>query len=80
MNRFKTITKRRQLTLPKDIAAHLNMSRNDQVELTTTPDGDLLVRKINKVCRFCGSSRNVIHFGDIFVCHGCAVSMSKRKG
>lgn len=77
MNRFKTLTKRRQLTIPKDVMAYLGWSPKDAVELITNDVGDLVVRKVGKVCRICGSSSGVKHYGDIFVCHNCIKHMSE---
>lgn len=71
MTKFKRLSKSRSVTIPKDIAAHLDFEAGTALDLTAV-DGKLIVTKHVDTCRFCGSAENVKPFEDIFVCRFCA--------
>lgn len=77
MTKFKRISKARSITVPKDIAAHLDFSAGDAVELTAS-NGSLFITKHVNTCRFCGGAENVKQFGDVFVCPLCAARLYKE--
>ncbi len=77
MTKFKKISKARGVTIPKDIAAHLDFGVGTAVDLTAA-DGRLIITKHVDTCRFCGSAENVKRFGDIFVCPLCAEQLHKE--
>lgn len=74
MTKFKMISKTRSVTIPKDIAAHLDFDAGTAVDLTAA-DGKLIISKHVDTCRFCGIAENVKRFEDVFVCHFCAVRL-----
>ncbi len=77
MTKFKKISKARSITIPKDIAAHLDLDAGTAVDLTAA-DGKLIVTKHADTCRFCGGAENVKQFGDVFVCPICAARLYKE--
>lgn len=74
MVKFKTISKTRSVTIPKDIAAHLDFDAGAAVDLTAA-DGKLIITKHVDTCRFCGTAENVKKFEDVFVCRFCATKL-----
>lgn len=74
MVKFKKISKTRSVTIPKDIAAHLDFDAGAAVDLTAA-GGKLIITKHVDTCRFCGTAENVKKFGDVFVCRFCAVEL-----
>lgn len=79
MVKFKRLSKSRGVTIPKDIAAHLDFEAGTAVDLTTA-DGKLIISKHVDTCRFCGGTENVKRFGDVFVCPVCAARLYKEVG
>ena len=77
MVKFKKLSKARGVTIPKDIAAHLDFEAGTAVDLTAA-DGKLIISKHVDICRFCGGADNIKQFGDIFVCPVCAVRLYKE--
>lgn len=77
MVKFKKLSKTRGITIPKDIAAHLDFDAGTAVDLTAA-DGKLIVTKHVDTCRFCGGAENVKQFGDVFVCPICAERLYKE--
>lgn len=77
MTKFKKMSKARSITIPKDIAAHLDFGAGTAVDLTAA-DGKLIITKHVDTCRFCGGAANVKQFGDVFVCLLCAARLYKE--
>lgn len=77
MVKFKKLSKSRGVTIPKDIAAHLDFDAGTAVDLTAA-DGKLIITKHVDACRFCGGAENVKQFGDVFVCPLCAARLYKE--
>ena len=77
MVKFKRLSKSRSVTIPKDIAAHLDFDTGTAVDLTAA-DGKLIISKHVDTCRFCGGAENIKRFGDVFVCPVCAAQLYKE--
>ncbi len=77
MVKFKRLSKSRGVTIPKDIAAHLDFGAGTAVDLTAA-DGKLIISKHVDTCRFCGGAKNIKQFGDVFVCPVCAARLYKE--
>ena len=77
MTKFKKLSKSRAITIPKDIAAHLDFDAGAAVDLTVE-DGKLIISNHVDTCRFCGGVENIKPFGGIFVCPICATQMYKE--
>lgn len=77
MLKFKKLSKSRGITIPKDIAAHLDFGAGTAVDLTAA-DGKLIITKHVDTCRFCGGAENVKPFGDVVVCPLCAAKLYKE--
>lgn len=76
--KFKKLSKARGITIPRDMAAHLDLSAGTAVDLTAAGDGSLIIRKHLDTCRFCGGAENVKRFRDITVCQLCAADLYKE--
>ncbi len=74
VKKFKTLSKSRSITIPKDIAARLDLSEGTAVDLTAA-DGKLIITKHAETCLFCDTAENVKQFEDVFVCRFCAARM-----
>ncbi len=77
MTKFKKLSKARGVTIPKDIAAHLDFEAGTAVDLTAA-DGKLIISKHVDTCRFCGGAENIKLFGDVYVCPICAARLYKE--
>ena len=75
MTKFKRLSKGRSITIPKDVAAHLNLNAGDAVDLTAAGNGDLIIRRHAEPCRFCNGTENIKRFRDISICPLCATKM-----
>lgn len=74
MVKFKTISKTRSVTIPKDIAAHLDFDAGAAVDMTAA-DGKLIITKHVDTCRFCGTAEGAKKFEDVFICRFCAAKL-----
>lgn len=59
MTRQKKMTSKGSLTIPKDLRADAGLVPGMAVDLEHRPDG-VLIKKHVPVCRFCGSTEEVI--------------------
>ena len=73
--KFKKLNKSRGLTIPRDMAAHLNFDAGTAVDLTASGDGKLIITRHIDTCRFCGGAEKVKQFGDIYCCPLCATKL-----
>ena len=73
--KFKKLTKSRGRTIPRDMAAHLDLDAGTAVDLTASADGKLIITKHVDTCRFCGGAEKVKQFGGIFCCPLCATKL-----
>ena len=73
--KFKKLTKSRGLTIPKDMAAHLDFNAGTAVDLTASGDGKLIISRHMNTCRFCGGAEKVKQFGGIYCCPLCAARL-----
>ncbi len=73
--KFKKLTKSRGLTIPRDMAAHLDLDAGTVVDLTASGDGKLIITRHIDTCRFCGGAEKVKQFGDIYCCPLCATKL-----
>lgn len=78
MTKFKRLSKARSVTIPKDLAAFLDLNAGDAVDLDARGDGTLVISRHVDTCRFCGGAEKVKRFGDIFVCPDCAAKLHKE--
>lgn len=78
MTKFKKLSKTRGVTIPKDLAAFLDLNAGDAVDLAANGDGTLVISRHVDTCRFCGGAEKVKRFGDIFVCPVCADKLRKE--
>lgn len=78
MVKFKRLSKSRGVTIPKDIAAYLDLNAGDTVDLDARGDGALVITKHANTCRFCGGADNIALFGDVHICPGCAERLYKE--
>ncbi|CCY18154.1 putative SpoVT / AbrB like domain protein [Eubacterium sp. CAG:786] len=83
--KFKKLTKSRGLTIPRDMAARLDLDgataapleldAGTAVDLTASGDGKLIITRHIDTCRFCGGAEKVKQFGDIYCCPLCATKL-----
>lgn len=76
--KFKRLSKSRSITIPRDIAAHLDFGAGTGVDLTASQDGKLIISRHIDTCRFCGGAENVKKYRDVAVCPICATALYKE--
>ncbi|MBP1544344.1 MAG: AbrB/MazE/SpoVT family DNA-binding domain-containing protein [Oscillospiraceae bacterium] len=78
MIKYKKLSKARSISIPKDMAAHLDLAPGTAVDLTAAKNGDLIIRRHAPTCRFCGGAENVKHYRDIMLCPLCATELYRE--
>lgn len=65
-----------RIVLPMELRRTLDISVRDSLEIYV--DGDQIVlKKYEPACVFCGNAKNVIHYKNKNVCKGCMHDIAK---
>ena len=67
-----------RIVIPKDIRILLEIEKDDKYEISTEGD-DIILRKYNQKCIFCGSEENVKDFNGKGICSDCALKISELQ-
>lgn len=59
-----------RVVLPIELRRSLDLGEHDRVEILAE-DGQLILRKFEPNCCFCGSSRNLKEYKDKLICEKC---------
>ncbi len=74
----KRLTSKSGITIPKQIRAELGILPGIAVDMESTPQGTVVIRKRVPTCRFCGAVENVITVSGIEMCRACAKKLAKE--
>ena len=69
------LTQSGSITIPKSMRMKLGWKRGMSLDISTTPDGTLIIRKHIDICRFCDSAQNLCRYKDLVMCRNCADAM-----
>ena len=65
-----------RIVIPKEIRTTFDIKETDPIEIYV--DGtDIILRKYQKTCIFCGESEKLTDFGDKVVCSSCLKKLKK---
>ncbi|MFV0497468.1 MAG: AbrB/MazE/SpoVT family DNA-binding domain-containing protein [Candidatus Fimivivens sp.] len=68
----KKLTSKSGMTIPKQMRAELGILPSIAVDMESTPQGTIVIRKRVPICRFCGSVQDTITVSGIEMCRACA--------
>ena len=71
MKNQKKIAKNGSLTLPQTMRHELGIFAGTPVDIETTEDGALTIRKHRPTCHICGSVNHVVEINGLGICHRC---------
>jgi len=63
------------LTIPKNMRVRLGWKTGMSLDISAATDGSLIIRKHAEICRFCGSTQNLVYYRDLCMCRNCTDSM-----
>ena len=67
-----------RIVLPKELRTTFNIEQRDPLEIYV--DGDnIILRKYEPACIFCGDAKDVVSFMDKKVCKSCIDKMAQSK-
>ena len=75
--RIRKIDNLGRIVIPMDIRKTLEI--RDWDELAITLEGkNIVIKKANDSCTFCGKEKNLIPFENKFICSSCLEALNKR--
>lgn len=60
-----------RIVIPIELRRTLGIEEQDPLEIFTNENGDIILRKYQPGCEFCGSMDNVKTFSDKHICQVC---------
>ncbi|MBO4818499.1 MAG: AbrB/MazE/SpoVT family DNA-binding domain-containing protein [Firmicutes bacterium] len=65
-----------RIVIPKELRTTFDIKETDPIEIFV--DGtDIVLRKYQQTCVFCGEAENLVEFNDKVVCAGCLKKLKK---
>lgn len=65
-----------RLVIPKEMRNIMGINEGDPLEIVQV-NNEIVVKKYNRGCIFCGSDKDVIEFNGVVVCDGCRKALGK---
>ena len=65
-----------RIIIPKEIREHLDIHNKDLIDIYVNAE-NIVLKKINPNCIFCGKNENLIKFKEKFICSSC-ITLIKR--
>jgi transcriptional pleiotropic regulator of transition state genes len=66
-----------RVVIPKEMRNLMSIKEGDPVEIIKV-NNEVVVRKYNKGCIFCGSSQDISEFKEIIVCNECRKALGEE--
>lgn len=67
----RKISKSGGITIPSNLRMQLGIQGKEKINIETKDNGDILIRRIQGTCIFCGTVEGVKAFRGKFVCKEC---------
>ena len=64
-----------RLVIPKETRRTLGISEGDSLEIFTDKGGEVILKKYQPGCIFCGELKNLTEFKDKIVCEKCSAEL-----
>ena len=68
-----------RMVIPKAIREHMNITSNDSIEFIVTGNDEVIIRRFQKSCVFCGNKENLSDFSDKCICDSCVEKIKNIK-
>lgn len=69
---YKKVSKVGGITIPSQLRHSLNIPKGTAVEIRTTPDDEIVIKKHIPTCLCCGTADNVNVIDEVELCEECA--------
>lgn len=66
-----------RVVVPKELRRTLDIAEGDPIEFFVD-DNNIVLRKYQPGCRFCGSIDDLTNVSDVLICHDCATSLARN--
>ncbi len=66
-----------RVVLPKELRTTLNIAQRDPLEIYVEGD-NIILKKYEPACIFCGDATDVISYMDKRICKGCIAKMDEQ--
>lgn len=71
----RKISKSGSVTIPSNMRMQLGIQGKEKVDIQTKDNGDIVIKRIQGTCIFCGSVNNVQAYKGKFICDSCKAEL-----
>lgn len=68
-----------RIVVPKEFRTALKMPEGTPMEIFVNNAGEIVLRKYQPGCRFCGSMENLVDYAGEYVCQKCISQLTLKK-
>ncbi|MFW6311079.1 MAG: AbrB/MazE/SpoVT family DNA-binding domain-containing protein [Nanoarchaeota archaeon] len=68
-----------RIVIPKELRETMNINVKDPIEIYVTNNGEIVLKKYQPACVFCGETSDVIEYKGKVICRDCLDSMAEKK-
>ncbi len=73
---YKKISKTGGITIPSQLRHALNIPKGAAVEITTSEDDEIIIKKHIPTCMCCGTAENVKVVNEVELCQECVAKFA----
>lgn len=75
----RKISKSGGITIPSNLRMQLGIQGKEKITIETKDNGDIVIKRIQGTCIFCGSVENVQAYKGKFICKECKESLAGNE-
>lgn len=75
----KKINKTGSITIPAFMRRDIGIESGEKMRIEKLTNGDLVLKRIAGSCILCGNIKDLVHYGDKFVCKNCIDKLNELK-
>ncbi len=67
------------VSIPKEMRKKMHMEKNDSVEIFVGDEGEIILKKYQPGCIFCGEMKDTVTHRDKKICCSCLKEVEEKK-
>lgn len=67
-----------RIVLPIELRRKLNIDVKDALEIYTDDDNNIILKKVENACIFCGSGADLVEYKGKQICAACQAELGKK--
>lgn len=73
----RKISSKGSVTIPSNLRMQLGIQGKEKINIDVKDNGDIIIKRIQGTCIFCGSTENVEAYKGKYICNRCKEELKK---